>query len=198
MTLAEMRQEVMDRGYKFINETRLTGFLQRAYQQICARELWPFLETTKEGNAPLEVADVRKVMSVRDVTNDVLLQGVSRNYLVHYYSDLTDTGKPSYWYLENNTIKVYPVSTIKLDVRYFKVPAELASEDEPLIPKRFQYLVIDRAIVDCLRNGNDYDEARGLMADYREGLGVMTADLIHRNLQDPRTILRTGSVDDYL
>jgi len=198
MTLEEMRQEVTDRGYDYVSATRINRYLNRAYQRICARHLWPFLETEVTSPAPLAMTDMRKVLAVRDADEDTLLRAVSYNYLVNNFADLSTEGTPEYWWIDNGTIRVYPVSTHNIQVRYSKVPAELTATDIPLIPERWQYLIVDRAVVDCLRDDDEYEEARALHNDVKEDISLMTGDLLHQNLQEPRTVLRTGGVGDYI
>lgn len=199
MTYAELKQELVDRGYDYLSTARLGRFVQRSYRTICARQDWPFLQTTKEGTAPLEISDLRKVLSVTDSTNDTVLRGMDRRWLAMTYPDLPDEGNPSYWYLEDDTLKVYPASTsVTLSVRYIKRPAELGESDEPLFPEEYQYLIVDMAATHCLRDNDEYEEARALKLDVDDSVREMAADLLNRNHQNSELVIRTGLSGDYL
>lgn len=199
MTLAQLAQEVVERGFDYIATTRIKTFLQRAYQQLCADEPWPFLEATAEGTGTLEIADLRRILSVTDTTEGRPLEGVDRRILVDRSPDLTLTGSPEYFYLEGDSLVTYPVSASNtIRVRYLRKPAKLGDSDEPLVPEEWQYLLVDRAVVDCLKDDDELDEARKLLEIYAAGVKEMLAALVHRNLQNDQRIVRTGSTADYL
>jgi hypothetical protein len=193
----EMTQEVVDRGYHYVQEARIRSSIERAYQQICAKYKWPFLETVALGEAPLEIADLRTVQSVKNKGEEVRLNGVMRPWLAYRYPDLTASGTPVYYYLEGNNLCTYPTSG-EIEVVYFKRPAALGSSDEPLIPTEFQYLLIDRVIVDCLRDDDEYEEARNLKAEVDDGVNEMVHALMHRDHGGSRVVGRSGTALDYL
>jgi len=115
------------------------------------------------------------------------------------YPNLTDEGEPAFWYLEDTTLKTYPVSTDAVAVRYRKRPTALADSDEPLIPDEFQDVIVDLAIVPCLKDDDEHQEARELkLGEVREGIQEMAAALLGRNDQSAETVQRTGLPSDYL
>lgn len=195
MTKGEIVQAVVDRGFNYETNSVIGGFVERAYQTICARYPWPFLEATTTGVGSVEIPDLRRVLSVS--ANEEPLTGVDRRWIARV-PNLAETGTASYWYLENQTLKVFPVDTATVTIRYAKIPAVLAEGDTPLIPTEWQYLIVDRAIVDCLKSDDEYDEARALKGDVEEGIREMVGALLNRDYQGPRLIVRTGRVGDYL
>jgi hypothetical protein len=198
MNRAELVQECIDRGYDYAKTSRIQGFVQRAYEEICSRYPWSFLEKDASGEAPLVIADVRQVLYVIDTTRKARLQGTDNRWLSNYYPDLaTATGLPAYWYLDGTTLLTYPTGTTQLSVRYIQTPETLADGDEPLIPAEWHYLIVDRAIVDCLKDDDEYEEARALLGDVEVGVRKMVPAL-RRNLQNNRSILTSGYVGDYL
>lgn len=199
MTFGELRQEVIDRGYDYTQSARITASLQRAYQVLCARYPWSFLEATTSGVPPLEISDLRRILSVSDTTVESELAGVDRRWLVATSPNLNETGTPSYWYLENHSLKVYPASeSNEITVRYVKRPAALSDSDEPLVPSEWQYLLVELAVVDRLRDDDEYEEARALKADVEGGIAEMVAALAKPNFQNDRLVIRTGQPSDYL
>jgi hypothetical protein len=197
VTKAELVQEVIDRGYDYESSGRVGRSIDRAHRRICSRRNWPFLEAETTGTAPLEIADLRWVLSVKTDENPV--QGVDRRWLVSTLPNLTDTGTPAFWYLEDQTLNVYPVDPeASLTVRYKKRPAVMADGDEPLVPEEWQYLIVDLAVIDFLKDDDEYSEAVTLRTEVLEGIKEMASDLLGRNLQNVQTVNRTGAPGDYL
>lgn len=197
MNRAEMVQEVVDRGFNYVSTARIGRFIDTAYRNLCARHPWPFLETTKEGTPPLEIADLRKILSVTDTTHDEKLRGVDRRWLVSAYPDLPDTGSPSFWYLENKTLKTYPAEAVELSIRYIKLPAKMSESSEPLVPEEWQEILINRAVVRCLRDDDELEQARALEGDVEVEIREMVHAELGRNLQGPSSVVRTGRPVDY-
>lgn len=198
MTRAELVQEVIDRGWDYTKSARIGGFVERAYQTLCARHAWTFLETESSGEAPRELTDLRKILTVTDTTAECQLRGVDRRWAASTFPNLTDTGTPEFWYLENKTLKTYPVSTNTISVRYLRVPTVLGDSDTPLVPSEWQYLIVDRAVVDCLKDDDEYEQARALRAEVSEAIDTeMVPALFNRNLQNSASIERTGYFLDY-
>ena len=198
MDRSELIQEVVDRGYDFLSTARIGTFVDRSYQAICARFPWPFKEESVVVKAPHEFSDLDKILSVSDTAQEIELRGVDRRSLVSYTATLEESGEPECWFLENDTLKVFPESSNELSIRYLKVPAKLAEAEEPLVPEAWQYLIVDGAVVYCLRDDDEYSEARALQADIDQGIFEMMRALIPRNLQNDATVLRTGGGMDYL
>lgn len=199
MTKAEIVQEVIDLGYDYVDSGRIGKFVDRAYRMLCSRRNWPFLETEVTGTAPLELSELGKVLSVYDMTNESQPRGVDRRWLVANYPKLTEAGLPTFWYLENKTLKTYPVDeSASLSVRIKKRPTALSDSDSPLVPDEWQYIIVDMAVIPCLKDDDEREEARALRSDVEESIREMSADLLARNYQNPQTIGRTGSAEDYI
>jgi len=197
MTRAELVQEVVDRGYDYVSTARIGRFVDTAYRRICSQRNWPFLEAEAQGAPPLELADLWKVLSVS--ANEHPLSPADRRWLVAAYPNLTDEGEPVFWYLENTTLKSYPVTSDEVAVRYRKRPTALADSEEPLIPEEFQDVIVDLAIVPCLKDDDEFQEARELkLGEVKEGIQEMAAALLGRNNQSAETVQRTGQPGDYL
>lgn len=198
MTRGELILEVKDRGYSHVSGERIGRWIDDAYRVLCSRYPWPFLEATKTGTSPLEIDDLRKVLSVTDSTGDAELSGADRRWIAATFPDLPDTGSPTYWYLENKTLLTYPADTSELSIRYIKQPAAMEEADEPLIPSEWQYLMVDRAVAKCLRRADEYEEARALEGDVEAGLREMVHAELGNDLQGPRLMIRTGPPGSYL
>lgn len=192
-----IQTEIFARGADYLNSTtdigRVKSWINSAYQDICTREPWPFLQVTLSNQtAPVTITDLRGILSVVDTTTLTPLEGIDRRDLSKSYVDLTQSGFASYWYLESasdgaggltDTLKVFsPTSTDNLEIRYIKVPVNLVNDtDIPLIPDRFLDAVIDGTMVFVHRDNDDYDLAGQAQNASEQSVQRMTDALLDRN-----------------
>jgi hypothetical protein len=150
MDLTAAQTELKARGGDYLSTARLTTFLNDAKNELEDFFVWPWLETTTTGTAPLTISDLKHVLYVVDTTNQAELTGASAQYIVEDLDEtITTTGTPDVWWLDGTTtLKVYPANTsASLSVRYVKFSPELsAGADTPLIPVRNHNLWIDLAL----------------------------------------------------
>lgn len=192
MTFSELVTELEACGYNYVAKTRLEDWVQRSYAQISAQYDWPWLEENKEAIAPFEIKDLRYVLSVNDTTQERPLWGTERQWLLERYPKLEEFGNPVWWFLDNLTLRTFPLSEDKIAVRYIKKAPVLTGASEPLIPTEWQYLIIDWARIFALRENDERPEAREAKADAEATLNEMIADQLQRNRQNPRTVVRTA------
>lgn len=198
MTFGELTSEVIARGYDYVAKNRIETFVQRSHQKLEAKYVWPWREGTKEAVAPFEIADLRAVLSVEDTTQERPLYGENRQWIIERFPNLEEQGNPVWWWLDNLTFRTFPVSQDKISVRYEQKPIKLTGELEPAMPSEWQTLIVDLAVVDCLKDNDDYAEARELKESVSTDLLEMVAAELRRDLQRPRQIVRTGWPTGYL
>ena len=164
MNREELISEFQSRGFDYLSTSRASNYINAAYQlDICEEEDWPFLEASKEGKAPLEIADLRAVEFVVDTAQNIELLPLDRRHLVaEVNSDLGTVGTPSVYYLTGgNTINVFSVNTENtLLVRYWKAPEALTGSATPLVPSRFHSMIVDFAVARAYEDSDDYELAR--------------------------------------
>lgn len=195
MTLAELRTEFYARGFDFDDATRTNRWLNQAYQELCEETAWPFLEVSASSTAPLSLTDVRTILSVSDTTQGITLDGMDRRDVVDYDPDLNETGNPTHWFLDDNTLRVYPLNTTNtITVRYVEVPDAMAADgDSPDIPERYQDLIVDGAVIRAYKDTDEIDAAVALREMWDQGVYRMRRSMMDRNLQNPGTILITDT-----
>lgn len=197
--LTELTQEVVSRGYDYESTARIESAIQRHYQRLEARYVWPWREATKEGVAPLEIKDLRDILSVQDKTQERPVYGQTRQWLVERFPNLEEEGNPLWWWLDNVTLRVFPVNKVDtFAVRYAKKPEVLTASTEPAMPSEWHYLIVDSVIVDLLKSNDEYSAARELKESVETDLQGMVAAEMLRDLQRPRQIVRTGWPVGYL
>jgi hypothetical protein len=140
-----------------VSTARVQRWINLAYRRICDREAWPFLETELTGQtAPVTIADVRAVLFVIDTTNENPVVWEDLRTLRERDPNLDDTGDPECWYLDGDELKIWPLSSNSLTVRYLKTPSDLTSADGPLIPDRYQYVLVDSAVAQAYADSDNY------------------------------------------
>lgn len=197
-TLATLRQELYDRGFDYLSTTRARYFLNRSYLRACERYPWPFLETSTTGTAPLTISDIRAVLSVTDQTIGSPLSFRDSRTVREEDPTLAATGNPDFWYLSGGTtITVYPPNTTNtLLVGYIQVPDELTADaDVPLIPSRFQYLIVDGACWYAYRDSDNSEMADSAFQSYDDAIEEMAESLMVPNMDSMTDIVIRGSVD---
>jgi hypothetical protein len=199
MNLSELTQEIIGRGFNYESTTIIESAVQRHYQRLESKFVWPWREATKEGTAPFEIKDLRDVLSVADTSTERPLYGQTRQWLVERFPNLEETGEPLWWWLDNLTLRTFPVSTSEnIQVRYAKKPVALTASSEPAMPSEWQYLIVDSVIVDLLKSNDEYSVARELKESIQTDLAEMVAAELQRDLQSPRLTVRTGRAGTYL
>jgi hypothetical protein len=199
VTFEELLNELYARGFNYLDQdaagqARAERWINEAYLELCDLRAWPFLLTTATGVSPLTISDVGKVLYVVDTTNETVLRPMDKRSLVDNDPALDDTGNPDSWYLDDETtLTVHPPDTsVSLSVRYARVPSELSDDDdEPVVPSRFQYLIVDGAVIKAYKDSDNFLAASALRAEYERGIQAMETAMFHRNFSGPEFIVVT-------
>lgn len=205
ITRKEIREEIVRSGAENINseaggEARINRWIQQAIREICDFKPWPFLYTTKEGNAPLEVADLGHVQAVVDLTGRNPLEPITLNQLLLGDPDQDGVGRPVYWYTtDNKIIKVAPLNiSVTIKVHYRKVPVAIADNEEPIIPGDYHDLIVTRVRVKVYKATDNLEAAAEMLKDYERERDGMVHALMKPNYDRERRQTRAGRGGDYL
>ena len=206
MTFKEIYEEVAARGFSdMLGEPagliRLKRWVNFAYKELTDLAPWPFLELTKEGLAPLTIAELGHVLSVTDKTDDTVLVQTDRRTVVEEDPTLNETGVPQSWYRSGETqIAVYPANAAAtLIVRYLQNPADLAADgDTPVLPSRFHDVIVDGAVVRAYKNRDNFEAVKPLREEWERGVRQMIHALLKMGYDRDLSIERTGPPGAYL
>lgn len=200
-TLQQLMEEVMAQGFDDFEgdaekEARIKRWINIAYQEITLAKDWPFLELEWEGKLPEEFPNLGHILDVTSINNRVNLRPVDRRQLIRWNPTLEETGNNigEFWYQEGaDTIAVYPAAPSEtFRVRYSIFPTELTeASNEPIIPARFQYLIIRGALIWAYQSRDAYEAANLQREQWNTGLAQMTKALMSTNHDRNRKIIRT-------
>lgn len=177
----------MDRGFSYLadnanSQARRDRWINEGYQSLLEEADFPFEESTATGAAPLTIADLRDVRYVGN-TDGELVQRSRQEIMGWNASQQTQTGNASYWYQDGSQIKVWPLDTRSITVRYLRTPPDLsAAGDTPIVPARYHDLIVDFAVLRALRDRSNYQEADALWQAMQVDLTRMRTALLG---QDP-------------
>lgn len=205
MTKKEICEEVIASGFENIaneegGEATINRWIEQVVREICDVKPWPFLLATKEGSAPLEVADLGHVEAVVDLTNDNQLQSATLKQVLAGDPNLDSVGNAEWWYTEDGkTIKVFPANTsANFKAHYRKTPGALADGDEPIIPAAYHDLIVSGVRIKGYKRTDNFAAAAEELQDYERRLSAMMHALLRQNYDRERRMTRTGGSADYL
>jgi hypothetical protein len=185
-TFLQLQTEFYARGFDYLNDggvgvTRAKAWLNQSYLELCEEELWPFLLTSATGAAPLIVTDLRTTYTVVETVTSRELQPSDEDELVNNFTLLTTTGTPIFYYVDDVTIKTYPVGGT-LRVRYWNVPVQMvATTDVAIVPDRFTNLIVDGAVRRAANDNDDDGAAKRAEDERQRGLDLMRRSLMFRD-----------------
>lgn len=197
MDFTTLQTEVFSAGFDYLNDAstglaQVKRWINTAMAEIDGEHDWPYLEATATGTAPLAIPTLRSIEWVWDNTNDRFLTRLDRSQAAPYYADdLTTLGTPAVYYTTNpSTINVYPVATISLSVRFYKISTDLsAGADTPSMPARFHPAIVDLALAYAHRNRRDEAAAQDYQAEAARRVESMREQL----LTEPQFVAGQGS-----
>lgn len=197
MNFVELKAELAARGYSRLSDARLGLCVNEGRRRLDNAALWPYRLASASGAAPLTIADLGSVEEVLDTSNSSQpLTHSPRRSILDDFGDLTTTGHPWYFYIDNGVVRTYPVGGT-LAVRYYKRTAVLTSTATPLAPEDYHMLYVDLAEEEAHAGKTDWAGAQALEARIQLKMQEMLNDLFGQQVQgaDGFMALADGSVD---
>lgn len=175
-----MKTELSDRGFDLLSDTRLGQFVNQARNELDNLYLWPYRLTSASGTSPLTITDLGTIeeVALTSTTGSPALAFADRRSLKDAYGDLTTTGTPQWFYIDNGVVRTYPVGGT-LAVRYYKRTPVLTGTDTPLAPADYHMLIVDMAVRWAQKDG---DTPSSLDGDILRQLSIMVGDLLDQQI----------------
>lgn len=199
-TFLQLQTELYARGFDYLNDggagqTRAKTWTNQAYLELCEEDTWPFLLTTASGAAPLAIADLASILRVTDTVQQQPLDPLPEGVVIDEFTPVTTAGPPIWFYLDDTTVRTYPVGGT-LSVRYYKVPALLvANGDIAVVPDRFANLIVDGAVRRAHNDNDSASEAKQAEDERQRGLALMRQSFNRRDGMPESQRLRYTGLD---
>jgi hypothetical protein len=206
-TVQDLMDAMTDHGFSDTATARKIELINDAYQDICSREAWPFLEKQATGvtvvgaaNWAAQPADLGEVLSiVIDATSDILVPMRLDDLTKRFSGSLTTRGRPAYYTFVAGQIQLYPVpdGVYTLTISYVSSPAKLtAAGDTPVLPDRHARTILLGAVASAYDMEDDTDLAMKFDAKFEKRIATMKYDLMTRQFDRPDTVFDMFGFDD--
>lgn len=173
MNFSELKTELAARGFDYLSDTRLGRYINLARAELDDSDLWPYLEKSVTGTAPVTVTDLGHIEAVLDIVTGLPLTAMAFTDLNATYGPLNNIGTPCFYYVAwpdgDPVVATYPTSN-EIGVQYWKVTLDLSGTDTPAAPTRFHYLIVDMAARMAYRDADDADAAAAIQAEIDKSL----------------------------
>lgn len=188
MNFSELKDELFARGTNYLeedaeSEARAERWLNQAYREILNLHAWPFLQSTATGvtdDGFVSVPDLRRIRFVQDVSESPArkLNRVSLDDLANDGEDLTETGDPDWYYVDNgNIVRTFPSGgTIK--VYYIKRVDPLSGTDTPVFDEEYHNLIVDKAMIKAYIDNDNFEAAAALREEFNAQVAAMAEDYL--------------------
>lgn len=183
--ITKVQRRIRDTGY---SSSEITDYLNDTQNDIYNEYRLPFMQTYVDYTLFANVADITNSSGllpdyVQAVDLTVTTEGKESQLIYRPYEEIfaeypdpdDQTAYPSttpqFWYFYDETIKVFPTSSVDLSVRlrYYKKPTELVqATDVPSIPSNFSELLVVGAVYRVLQVKDNYDQAGVFQNKYDE------------------------------
>lgn len=200
MNLAAVRAEVQARGYDYLSTARVNTLINMAQNEVLTYMPWPFMITSVGPSAsPLTIATMDQILSVAvvDGSSKSELSQADRRFILNQDPDMSQTGFPQVYWLEGNTVTVWPSSsTDTVTVQYIPTPTDLSSDsDTSVIPTAFHDLLILGAVKQAQLDNDDLQGYQLTDQVFQRRLDLMVQRVMGRNLTGPTLMTVTDPRD---
>jgi hypothetical protein len=175
-----LKQELADRGFARLTPARQGFYVNEGRQRLDNAYLWPYRLASASGASPLTITDLGVIEEVANsaASGSPPLDYADRRSLRDAYGDITTTGTPGFFYVDNGVVRTYPVGGT-LAVRYYKrTPVLSAGADTPLAPVDYHMLYVDYAEAEAHAGKTDWQGAAALAQRIQIKTAQMVNDLL--------------------
>lgn len=200
-TFNDLTQEVLDHQFSPSQyKTYVEGKLNQAQDYIAAQvDLRVLLDsqtivTQANVSSYALPADFQRLYNVTLVDASGQTLPLYAEPLLEFETHPPSTGQPIRYCIEGSNLKVYPTpdGTWNVNVRYFRLPAELLNAtDVPEAPPEYWDLMVSYALWHCYERENDYQAAQYHKARFDEDLAKARGELQY-DTDDYTQIKRVG------
>ena len=174
--VTKVQQRVRDTGY---SSTEITNYINDTQNDVFNEYALPFMQSTQDYTLTIDEPDITNGSGLpadyaQAITlvntfngNKEVIPYIDFTVLEEEYPDPEDltqypSGSPLYWYIYDQTIKVYPApeQAYTVTLKYRSKPVVLSADaDVPQIPSEFEELLVSGASYRVLQVKDNYDQA---------------------------------------
>lgn len=187
MDVEAMISDIDDHGFEDTDEERKLAVLNDVYQDVLAREAWPFLEAL-DLEANLQVDENGVVTGTDDIRAVLFFRYTQRtidpirldDFLNSYGNRLDQTGQPWCFYFIGNELRVWPIPSSTPSgavLAYIKRAEDLTAstgEDDILLPREYHRdILVNGALYKLYALEDDAELAAGFQRYFEEAVQRM-------------------------
>ena len=182
-TLAELRAEVLARGFDYLDDTagatRLTRAINTAVSKVCRQDSWPFLQATGSGDGELAIGAFYHHPEDVRCDNRPLLRR-TRQELAREGADFTRTGcAHSYFVDDGDTIVPFPLDEGVISAVWRHRPDKLVNGDDVcIVPSDYDDVVIDAAVRELEKDRHNWSAVQALAVEFETQIAEMRDSLL--------------------
>jgi hypothetical protein len=205
-TVQDIMDAMTDHGFSDTTPARKTELINDAYQDICSREAWPFLEKQATMNTVATVAtpvlptDYNDAISlIIDASQTILVPIRLDDFTKRFAGSLTQVGTPAYYYFVGQVLKLWPVpdGVYAITLSYVSTPAKLVNTtDVPLLPDRHARAILLGAVASAYDMEDDTDLALKFDQKFEKRIATMKYDLMSQQFDRTDTVYNLHQFDD--
>lgn len=203
MTFAEMKAEVLARGFDGLTDTRAGVYVNAARAELDRMFLWPWREKSVTGTSPISISDLGTIEAVVNTSqSSVPLSRADYRSLLDLYSDLTTSGTPCFYYVAwpsgTPEVVTYPSNSNTIGVQYWRVTPDLTGSQTPASPSECHYTIIDIAVRRAYRDNDDHQAAAALQPEIDNAINQFLVAYAPGTADGPEAYVGvTGASEDW-
>lgn len=187
MTFAELKAELLARGFNPVGDTRAGQMINSAMQELDQVALWPYREASATGESPLTITDLGTIETVTNETSHGSLSPADWTAM-QGLGDLSVGGTPSVYYVAwpaaVPVVVTYPSNGDTIGVQYWAITPEMSdATDVPRAPSRYHEIIVDMAARRAYIDSDNFEAANMMQREIDRKLAYMTEALFSATTQ---------------
>ena len=210
MDVADIISDIDDHGFEDTSEERKVAVLNDVYQEVCAREPWPFLEAFirlsfngADETATNMPADFRALLAARVEDGARVIHMRLDDFEKNFGTNTPTVGTPVVYYFLGNELHFYPIPSTSVRVRmpYIRNPDDLTAssvEADIILPREFhRSILVNGALFKLYALEDDAELAAGFQQFMEQAVTRMREMVWRKQYDSPEFVEGAGEYGDW-